>query len=59
MAVRNIIEDRAYFTRRARKERELAATCEDRAAAMAHLKMANEYSRRAGELAVHPRMTVT
>ena len=55
MAVRDEIEDRAYFTKRAREERERAATCEDNAAALAHLKFADEYSRRADELAANPR----
>lgn len=50
MTVRNDIDDRAYFTQRAREERKFAATCEDNAAALAHLKMADEYSKRATEL---------
>ncbi len=59
MPVRDIIEDRAYFTRRAREEREMAATCEDNAAAIAHLTLADEYARRAGELAARPPMAAT
>ena len=50
MTVRDDIDDRAYFTRRAREERKFAATCEDNAAALAHLRMADEYSKRASEL---------
>ena len=50
MSVRDIIEDRAYFIRRAREERAAACTCEDNSAAVAHLKMADEYERRAQEL---------
>ena len=59
MPVRDIIEDRAYFARRAREERDRAATCEDNAVAMAHLKLADEYARRAEELAEQPRMIVS
>jgi len=55
MTVRDEIEDRAYFTKRARQERERAATCEDNAAALAHLKLADEYSRRVDELTTRPR----
>ena len=51
MPVRDPVEDRDYFARRAREERELAATCEDNAVAMAHLQMADEYSKRANDLA--------
>jgi anti-sigma-K factor RskA len=40
------IEDRAYFERRLRAERNIAATCEDNSAALAHLRMADEYQRR-------------
>jgi hypothetical protein len=54
MTVRDDIEDRAYFTQRAREERKFATTCEDNAAALAHLKMADEYSRRATELMARP-----
>lgn len=52
-------DDRDYFARRAHEERQMAATCEDNAAAMAHLKMADEYSKRAGEVPVETRTTVT
>jgi len=45
-----------YFRRRAREEREIAATCEDNAIAMAHLKMADEYQRRIDELNLQPRL---
>ncbi|MDB5707230.1 MAG: hypothetical protein JWN66_4346 [Sphingomonas bacterium] len=57
MSVRDIITDRAYFTRRAREEREYASVCEDNAAAVAHLKMAEEYEKRANNLSSSkPRM---
>ncbi|HWU95628.1 MAG TPA: hypothetical protein VN029_08510 [Sphingomonas sp.] len=42
-------EDRDYFTLRAAQERAIAITCEDNSAALAHLRMAEEYSRRAAE----------
>ena len=51
MSVRGVVDDRAYFNRRAREERECANACEDRAAALAHSKMAEEYERRAQSLA--------
>jgi hypothetical protein len=38
--------NREYFLERARCERRKAGTCEDRAVAIAHLKMADEYDRR-------------
>lgn len=47
MTARDDLEDRAYFANRAQEERERAATCEDNAAALVHLKLADEYSRRA------------
>ncbi len=50
MTVRDDIDDRAYFIRRAREERKFAAACEDNAAALAHLKMADEYGKRASDL---------
>lgn len=39
--------DGDYFARRAREERERAATCEDNAVAMVHRKMADAYDKRA------------
>lgn len=49
MGVRKHIADRAYFHRRAWQERQKASTCEDNAAALAHLQMADEYERRWAE----------
>ena len=46
-------EDKAYYERRAREERERAVTCADNAAALAHLNLAREYERR-----LHPRPRV-
>jgi hypothetical protein len=46
MTLKDEIENRAYFTRRAREERERAAICEDNSAALAHLQMAEEYDKR-------------
>lgn len=45
------IGDGDYLARRAREERQRAALCADSAAALVHLKMAEEYDRRlaAGE----------
>ena len=45
------IEDRTYFTQRATQELIRAVTCENNAAAKAHLDMAAEYTRRADKLA--------
>jgi hypothetical protein len=39
-------EDIAYFISRARRERAIATTCEDNAAALAHLRMADAYESR-------------
>jgi len=39
-------DDRTYFESRARRERAIAATCEDNAVALAHLRMADAYERR-------------
>ncbi len=44
------MEDRDYYLKRAREEREIAATCEDNGVARAHLMMADEYDRRAQRL---------
>jgi hypothetical protein len=41
--------DREYFLRRARKEREIANESEDNSAALAHLRMADAYECRARE----------
>ncbi|MCP3732492.1 hypothetical protein M9978_18880 [Sphingomonas sp. MG17] len=46
------MDDAAYFRRRAREERERAATCEDNPAALAHLRMADEYERRARHISM-------
>lgn len=57
MSARDVIEDRAYFARRAREERKYGSTCEDNTAAVAHLKLADEYEKRANELSSSmPRM---
>ena len=40
-------DDSEYFIRRASEERRRAGVCEDNAVALAHLKMADEYERRA------------
>jgi hypothetical protein len=42
------IDDGDYFARRAREERQRAALCEDNAAALVHLKMADEYDKLLG-----------
>jgi hypothetical protein len=42
-------ENHAYFSRRAREERERAAICEDNSAALAHLQMAEEYDKRCAD----------
>ena len=39
-------DDASYYRERARQERERAATCEDNAVALAHLKMAEAYDKR-------------
>lgn len=52
----NRVADTEYFARRAREERDRAIICEDNSAAIAHLKMADEYERRAtGEI---PRVAI-
>lgn len=40
-------DDRAYYAQRARQERERANACQDKAVALPHLKLAEEYERRA------------
>lgn len=40
-------DDRSYFLRRARQERDVANCSEDNAAALAHYRLAEEYERRA------------
>ena len=50
LSVQRDIEDRDYFTRRALEERQRAGICEDGAVALAHLKMAEEYERRANSI---------
>lgn len=40
-------DDASYLRERARIERERASTCEDNVAALVHLKMADEYDKRA------------
>jgi len=44
------IDDREYFTRRAKSERLIAAAARDTGVADAHLKMAEEYERRVADL---------
>ena len=39
--------DRDYLLARARREREIASTCEDNGVALVHFRMADEYERRA------------
>ena len=39
--------DRDYLLARARREREIASTCEDNGVALTHFRMADEYERRA------------
>lgn len=58
MTAKNPVGDRAYFARRAREEREFASICEDNSAAVVHLKMADEYEKRASGLSsAMPRMS--
>jgi hypothetical protein len=40
-------DDRSYYRTRARQERALALACEDNAAAVAHLNLAEAYEQRA------------
>jgi len=47
-------DDRSYFESRARRERALAATCENNRAALAHLLMADAYEQAIAELADRP-----
>jgi hypothetical protein len=47
MAIRDESENRIYYAQRAREERQRAVICEDNSAALAHLRMAEEYDRRA------------
>jgi hypothetical protein len=49
MPGRKTEEDRAYFARRAREEREKAAASDSDAAMLVHRKLAEEYARKAGE----------
>lgn len=48
------IDDRDYFARRAKEERQRAVGCEDNSAAFVHLKMAEEYDRRLGSVIASP-----
>ena len=50
MIVREETQDRSYYGERAREERKLAAQCAGQAAALAHLKLASAYDKRAGRL---------
>jgi hypothetical protein len=52
MAVRDEGENRIYYAQRAREERQRAVICEDNSAALAHLRMAEEYDRRAQSIAM-------
>ena len=45
------IDDRAYFLKRAREERDRAAGSQDNVAALVHLKLADEYAKRVEGLA--------
>ncbi|WP_404337900.1 hypothetical protein AB2M62_03690 [Sphingomonas sp. MMS12-HWE2-04] len=54
MATRDIAQDRDYFLKRAKEERERAAVCEDNAAALVHLRLADEYDRQAVDPAMTP-----
>jgi len=48
------IDDRAYFLKRAREERDRAAGCQDNVAALVHLRLADEYAKRVEGLAAEP-----
>jgi hypothetical protein len=50
MDVKEQIDNRGYYTRRAREERQIAVQCEDNSAALVHLNMAEEYDKRAAAL---------
>jgi len=52
MPIRDESENRIYYTQRAREERQRAVICEDNSAALAHLRMAEEYDRRALSIGV-------
>ena len=43
-------DDRGYFLKRARHERDIANCSEDNAVALAHYRMADEYERRAAHM---------
>jgi len=47
MSVRDATNDRDYYIQRAREERAWAARCEEPTAALAHMKLAAHYERRA------------
>ena len=47
LAAPNRLDDMRYFAQRAHEERARAIICEDNVAAIVHLKMAEEYERRA------------
>lgn len=49
MFVKNEQSEREYCERRAHEERCIAVQCENNAAALAHLRMAEEYDKRAGQ----------
>jgi hypothetical protein len=51
-------DDRTYYLHRARTERAIANCAEDNSVALAHLKLADEYERRAAILAKIPQMSV-
>lgn len=44
-------DDRSYFQRRASAELAIASTCEDNAVAIIHFRLADEYERRARDMA--------
>lgn len=49
-------DDRSYFLKRARREREIANCSEDNAVALAHHRLAEEYERRAAHMVQSPQI---
>jgi hypothetical protein len=52
------IDDREYFLQRAQRERAIAEAARDRWVAAAHLRLAEEYERKAAALHATPSMAV-
>lgn len=52
MSVRAATNDRDYYIQRAREERAWAGKCEEPTAALAHLKLAVQYEKRALRVAM-------